>query len=161
MVGTSGRSNQRRMPVTASAFSAPDSICGCAGGSAAKATCVVPLSRAWIAGPAPENGTWVMLTSQTILNSSPDRSGAGPVLDHRRAVERFAEMGGENARHDVGWPCRRERHDDLDRMVGISRRLRRLEAGGCDRRDQGAARAQNLAARPESGFTLIHRFTPP
>jgi hypothetical protein len=43
MVGTSGRSNQRWTPVTASAFKAPDSICGYAGGSAAKATCVVPL----------------------------------------------------------------------------------------------------------------------
>jgi hypothetical protein len=32
--------------VTASAFKAPDSMCGCAGASAVKATCVVPLRMA-------------------------------------------------------------------------------------------------------------------
>ena len=47
-------------PVTANAFKAPDSMCGCAGGSAAKATCVVPLRIAWMAGPAPEKGTCVI-----------------------------------------------------------------------------------------------------
>ena len=79
MVGTSGRSNQRCAPVTASAFSAPDSICGCAGGSAANAICVVPDRIAWIAGPAPENGTWVMLIRASILSSSPDRCGVVPM----------------------------------------------------------------------------------
>src|ERR1700704_2094943 len=60
ILGTSGRSNHRCAPVTANAFSAPDSMCGCAGGSAAKATCVVPLRIAWMAGPAPEKGTCVI-----------------------------------------------------------------------------------------------------
>ena len=43
-----------------SAFKAPDSIWGCAGGNAAKATCVVPLKI----GPAPENGTFCLDTTR-------------------------------------------------------------------------------------------------
>ena len=46
-------------------------------------------------------------------------AGAGPVLDDQRAADRFAQMGCDNARHDVGRAARREGHDDLDRAIGI------------------------------------------
>ena len=48
-------------------------------GKAAKATCVVPLRTAWMAGPAPENGTWVISIPPTILKSSPERCGVVPI----------------------------------------------------------------------------------
>src|SRR6185312_13004359 len=53
MVGTSGRSNQRRSTVRANARSAPDLMCGWAGGSAVVPSGVVLARIAWIAGPAP------------------------------------------------------------------------------------------------------------
>ena len=61
MVGTSGRSNQRSEPVTASARTSPFRISGCAPGSDAQASGTVPARIACTAGPAPANGTCVML----------------------------------------------------------------------------------------------------
>ena len=52
------------------------------GQCAAKADWVVPPSIAWIAGPAPENGTWVMLDAADNLEqlAREMRRGADPGL---------------------------------------------------------------------------------
>jgi hypothetical protein len=58
--------------------------------------------------------------------SDPDiAAGAGLVLDDDVAGKGGAEILRENARHDVGGAGSRERHDHLDRPLGIAGRLRR------------------------------------
>jgi len=69
MVGTSGQNRTKRWGAgDGQRLQGRRTRCADApGGSATKATCVVPLRIAWIAGPAPEKGTWVMLMPQTTL----------------------------------------------------------------------------------------------
>jgi len=79
MVGTSGMSNQRSAPVTASGRSVPALMPGCAPGSDAHISGTVPARIAWIAGPAPGYGTCVILMPAVIFRSSAARCGVVPM----------------------------------------------------------------------------------
>ena len=50
-------------------------------------------------------------------------AGAGPVLDHEALAGRLGELLRDHARRDVGAAAGREADHDLDRMIGIFRRL--------------------------------------
>ena len=79
MVGTSGMSYQRCVPVTARARTVPARMLGWAPGSDAHISGTVPLSTPCMAGPAPGYGTWVRLTPAAIFRSSPARCGVVPM----------------------------------------------------------------------------------
>jgi hypothetical protein len=89
---------------------------------------------------------------------------AGPrlILDDDRTADGGAEMGADDARHDVGRSGGRERHDDLDRTFGIACRPRLLQAkSGCRHRAYREARvAQYAAARWIDGFATGHGALP-
>lgn len=73
LVGTSGMSYQRSEPVTARARTSRFRISGCAPGSEAHMTGTVPDRIACNAGPAPANGTCVMLMPVMDFSHSPAR----------------------------------------------------------------------------------------
>jgi hypothetical protein len=58
-----------------------------------------------------------------------DRGGARLVLHQHRLGELLRELVGQEPRHRVGVPSRREGHDDMDRprRIGLARRERRLQ----------------------------------
>src|ERR1700694_3199168 len=63
-------------------------------------------------------------------------AGAGLVLDEELLAELLAELLSEQARHDVGWAARRERHDDAHGMARIGRALGVTRSVACARDDQ-------------------------
>src|SRR5262249_37428294 len=54
-----------------------------------------------------------------------DGSGAGPVLHHKRLLERLAQLLAERTREDIGRTAGAEWHDHLDRTRRIILRARR------------------------------------
>src|SRR5262249_52436195 len=54
-----------------------------------------------------------------------DGSGAGPVLHHKRLLERLAQLLAKRPREDIGRTAGAEWHDHLDRARRIILRLRR------------------------------------
>src|SRR6185312_2297683 len=62
-------------------------------------------------------------------------AGSGNVLDIELLAQPVGQLLGEEARHHVGRPARREGDDDLDRVIGVSGRAsgaKGYEAGKCD-----------------------------
>src|SRR5262249_19909657 len=45
---------------------------------------------------------------------------AGVVFDIKLLFQRLRKLLRDEARHDIGWPGRREGHDDFDRVIGIA-----------------------------------------
>jgi hypothetical protein len=54
---------------------------------------------------------------------------AADVLDHQRLSERLAHLLGDDACHHVARAAGRERHDDVDRAIGVVLRLQGSEPG--------------------------------
>src|SRR4029453_15419183 len=80
-VGTSGKSGDRAVEVTASARKDPARICWRIEGILSKITWTWPPSRSVIAGAAPRYGTCCIFVPVIAMNISPDRCTEVPLPD--------------------------------------------------------------------------------
>ena len=89
-------------------------------------------------------------------------AGAAAVFDHDGLAEHRAEPVGDDARHAVGRPARRERHDHLDRFpAGISLRVRKIGAVQRPTRRTAKAASKALIILASSPIGLVTHHSNP